>query len=543
MFSAVLALLVVGSWLPRIHGPLDLRWDGGVYYVLGTALAQGKGYRLLNEPGEIAAIQYPPLLPIVVAVHQLVLGSSDPIEVGSRLRLTFLIISVANIVSAYALFRIHLGIRYAFIGAMMLIPLVAGGDELGPEPLFMLASTLFVLAATTPWRGGGKLAGVFAVAAYALRAAGIALLAAWICDSLFRGKLRGAILRLTVAVLPIVAWHGYITLVEGSLAYRQPVYAYQRAAYQHHNVSYAHNLALKDPFSPALGSATIADLIQRFVSNAVLMPASVGEVVSAPRRSWDALLARTARILRLGGPAVERAKTSVLIIFGMLVIIGVVYQAVRRQFLVPAYFAAYAFVVSNTAWPINLPRYWSPLAPVLMLSSLHVVEAFHRRWRRSSYLFALLAILLVGINVLGVINTYRYSREKVEYRGRDGRPVTYRLFFYTGRFRAFDAGVDWLMQHSRSNDVVATSMPHWVYLRTGLRAVMPPADGDSIRTLALLDAVPVTYVIVGGSTAIRWAHELAFPAVRNTPEAWAPVYSAPGENVVIYRRRSEPAPR
>ena len=40
------------------------------YYVLGTALAEGKGYRLLNEPGDIEANQYPPLLALVIAFHQ-----------------------------------------------------------------------------------------------------------------------------------------------------------------------------------------------------------------------------------------------------------------------------------------------------------------------------------------------------------------------------------------------------------------------------------------------------------------------------------------
>src|SRR5438132_8726577 len=70
--ALLLSALVVATWLPRMHGPIDLRWDGSVYYVLGTALAEGKGYRLLNEPGEIEAVQYPPLLPAIIAAHQLV---------------------------------------------------------------------------------------------------------------------------------------------------------------------------------------------------------------------------------------------------------------------------------------------------------------------------------------------------------------------------------------------------------------------------------------------------------------------------------------
>ena len=68
--GAALLLIWLAVSIPRLNGPIDLRWDAGTYYVLGTALAEGKGYRLLNEPGEIEAVQYPPLLPLIVAAHQ-----------------------------------------------------------------------------------------------------------------------------------------------------------------------------------------------------------------------------------------------------------------------------------------------------------------------------------------------------------------------------------------------------------------------------------------------------------------------------------------
>src|ERR1700757_562277 len=83
-----LFVLVIVSWLPRLSGPIDLRWDSGVYYILGTSLAEGKGYRLLNEPGDIEANQYPPLFPAIIAAHQRILGTSDPIIVGHWLRLS-----------------------------------------------------------------------------------------------------------------------------------------------------------------------------------------------------------------------------------------------------------------------------------------------------------------------------------------------------------------------------------------------------------------------------------------------------------------------
>src|SRR5262249_35903931 len=102
---ALLVCLVVLLWAPRLTGPIDLRYDGGVYYILGTALAEGKGYRLLSEPGEIEAIQYPPLLPLFVAAHQWVLGTSDSVVLGQALRISFFALALAYAVAAYVMAR------------------------------------------------------------------------------------------------------------------------------------------------------------------------------------------------------------------------------------------------------------------------------------------------------------------------------------------------------------------------------------------------------------------------------------------------------
>ena len=60
--AVVLGVAIV-LWLPRLSGPIDLRYDAGVYYLLGTSLAAGHGYRIPSEPGSPQALQYPPLLP------------------------------------------------------------------------------------------------------------------------------------------------------------------------------------------------------------------------------------------------------------------------------------------------------------------------------------------------------------------------------------------------------------------------------------------------------------------------------------------------
>src|SRR2546430_5363587 len=76
-------------WLPGLTGSKDLRWDGGLYYLLGTSLAEGHGYRISSEPGSPEAVQYPPLLPAVVALHQWVLGTANPDVVAPWLRKSY----------------------------------------------------------------------------------------------------------------------------------------------------------------------------------------------------------------------------------------------------------------------------------------------------------------------------------------------------------------------------------------------------------------------------------------------------------------------
>src|SRR5512140_74068 len=93
--EAFVVALVFILWVPRLSGPIDLRWDAGVYYLLGTSLAEGHGYRIPSEPGSPEAVQYPPLLPALVAVHQWALGTTDANAVASWLRKSYAALFVA----------------------------------------------------------------------------------------------------------------------------------------------------------------------------------------------------------------------------------------------------------------------------------------------------------------------------------------------------------------------------------------------------------------------------------------------------------------
>ena len=106
--EAVVVAIAFLLWAPRLTGPIDLRWDAGVYYVLGTSLATGHGYRILSEPGSPEALQYPPLLPAIVAVHEWALGTTNPDVVAPWLRKLYFVIFVAYALAVLALARRHL---------------------------------------------------------------------------------------------------------------------------------------------------------------------------------------------------------------------------------------------------------------------------------------------------------------------------------------------------------------------------------------------------------------------------------------------------
>jgi len=271
LLPAVLIGISLVWSIPQGVGPIDLRSDGAIYYILGTSLAQGQGYRLLNEPGDIRAVQYPPLLPLIVAVHQKALGTTDFVVVGRWLRAFYLCVLVALMAAVYRLARHFLPPYRAFLAGIICalalhIWYLAG--VLYTEIPLALITVVFILCARRAERRVFWLAtAALGVAAYLLRTAGIALLIAWVVEALIRrsasGKrdgqaslgprLREAAARSVAALLPLIAWQAYIASVASSPEYRHPAYQYQRAAYQYSNVTYPENISLVSPFRPEIG--------------------------------------------------------------------------------------------------------------------------------------------------------------------------------------------------------------------------------------------------------------------------------------------------
>ena len=540
LFIVIILVAVAAiSWSRRLTGPIDLRYDASTYYNLGTSLAEGKGYRLLNEPGEIEATQYPPLLPIIVAAHQRILGTHDVIVVGHWLRITFFLVYIACALAVYFLLKKHLPILYAFLGALVTVLSLYTylmSNQLAPEILFGLTTTLFFLVdGPVNRRFYGIPAFVLGTASYALRTVGVALFAAWIAEALLNRRVRQAMLRISLSLIPIVCWQGYIHRVESSRDYKNPAYEYQRADYLFYNVSYTRNIfGLKDSFSPELGRAKLQDFVDRVLGNLKRIPASIGEAFTVEKKCWLVPFSRshplvTGFVLNL-----------TLIVLGVIILGGLGLQLARRQWAIPLYVLLSVAAICLTPWPIQLVRYLTPLCPFFALAfftSLLFLKALSGKASSMAVTTVTSFLIASGISLLlfhQLVVFYRFTRyvDTIVYDLPDGREVRLRVFGYFPVERALNASLSWLMKRAQPNEIVATYAPQWVYLRTGLKAVMPPFELNPERAQKLLDSVPVTYLIFEDSFTKRYVSLVT----QAYPDIWREIYSDQHGSFKVYER-------
>ena len=538
--AALIVLLAAALWVPRLQGPLDLRYDAGVYYILGRSLAEGHGYRLLNEPGTIEAIQYPPVLPALAALHQIALGSGDPTVVGHALRITMALLFLGYALASFALARRYLPPGFAFAAALLAIlnaQVIFLSDYFAADLPYTAVSLFFFVAP------GGFAAGTLAVLALGLRTAGVALLAAWAAQSLVHRRWRAAVARGAVGAVAVASWQVYVHHVKSGAEFARPAYSYQRAAYQFYNVGYIENMSYVDPFRPELGRAGRQDLMDRLGTNLRVIPRALGEAATL-QRGW--LVGEVARV-RERFPALSPPDWTISATVGVLstmVIAGLVLLARAGHGLPVLYVAGSALLIVVTPWPAQFSRYLVPLAPILALAFVSGPAAAARRaraskatgWRVASFAgHAAIAFVLVQ-EVYTAYKLFTKHHQPAVMTDASGRTHQYRLFFYDLPWRLHDDGLDWLARREPDQAIIATSTPHLAYLRTGMRAVMPPYEADSAKAAELLAGVPVTYLVVDQLSFLDVSRRYAAPVARAAAAEWSLVYATSDSGPRIYRR-------
>jgi hypothetical protein len=231
------------------------------------------------------------------------------------------------------------------------------------------------------------------------------------------------------------------------------------------------------------------------------------------------------------------------------VVCGLLLLGLQGEVLLVLYAVGSLFIIAVTPWPIQFVRYLVPLTPFLTLAVVMVLAA-SARWARARGALRWRALHLALVGVVAVIGAqqlvtlYRsmskYPSPAV-FTDRAGRAHEYRLFFYDRSWRLHDDGLDWLARQARPGEIIATSTPQWAYLRTGLPAVMPPYEADARRAAALLDQVPVTYLIVDQLSFLDVGRRYTIPAIQDAPDRWRLIYAKNDSGPKIYRRVGDSA--
>jgi hypothetical protein len=481
-------------------------------------------------------------------VHQRVAGTSDPAIVGHWLRITYAILFLTYVIAVYFLAGRFLPPGFAFLTALITLLHVQSSwmsDLLFAEIPFALLTVLFLLTSRSARSG---MAGVLATAGYLLRSVGIAALVAWVAESFLRRNSRQLISRAAVSLVPVLGWQLYIGHVQASPEYAHPTYAYQRAPYQYYNVSYLENIRYVDPFVPELGTVSTGAMAARMAGALVRMPASLGESVSS-RAEWSESQIERLNAEVLSTPIPVWIVQVPLVLLGVLSLIGLVLLTQKGELLIPLYVLGSIALVGLTPWPGQFERYLAPLTPILALALLVTLLAF-RQWlsaqstRARGLGMGIMVTLLVGVlgqEAFAIYKVYTKQHRDVEYLDARGVQHTQRLFFYTQAWRTHDAALDWLRRMAGPEDVIATSTPHWAYLKTGSRAVLPPFEADVRAARRLLEEVPVTYLVVDSLEFLDVSRRYAAPVARAYPREWNLIYSSEDSTSRIYRRADAPA--
>jgi len=535
--AIAITLLVLSLWIVRLNGPIDLRYDAGVYYTLGTSLARGEGYRIISEPGAPAGVQYPPGLPAFVAVHELLLRSADPTVVAPWLRRSYAVMFLLFALASLALARSHVPPGFALLAVVLCLlqvntPMLS--DMLFSELPFSLVSVGLALALETErlksHPRAREIAGfVLASAGFLLRTAGIALLVAWVVEALARKQFRLAAIRVVLAALPFALWQAHVMHVRASDEYRHPAYEYQRAPYQFYNVTYGENLALADPFAPERGRADAAVIFARAKANLSKLPLALGEVVSESTAFWisgvDALVSQ----IGINARWAEVTVLAPLVVLAALMIYGMATLARRRAWLMVVFSVTSIGLACATPWPEQLPRYLAPLGPFLaiatvvgMVRTIDALRGTNGRWNRHAgrILLGILIGLTLTEQAFATASCFRYRYRSPVIGGGKRTWSSPHFFYYDNAWADLNRAADWIAKNSPPDGIVATNSPHLVYLRTGRRAVFPPMEPDAARARQLLEDVPVSFVIVDDLDFLDIARRYALPAVSGEAANW-----------------------
>lgn len=451
-----IAVLAGLYWAVAALGP-DSRgfWqDDGIYLTTARSLAQGTGYRHIENPGEPWQTKYPILFPALLAAASSV--SPDP-------RVAFLpgaLAAAVFVMAAAAYARRVLSIPLPLVAAAAV--LAAASPSLVSLVRFVLSdlpySGLAVLAllcidhrskiAPTPgsrcaWLAVGSL---LVVGAILTRGYGLTLATAVLVTLLARRRLRDALLSAAVIVAgaaPWWIWQGWASKRNGALA--EKLLLRQDLAHGH--------------WLPGGAAQTLRIVWQNLVRTAFGIA------------RFELALPRG---LLLGDPTNSRGVFwpghAIAYLLLALIVVGFLASARERVRTVHVYALAYGALM--LAWPFEPYRFlaaWTPFLVIFLLLGIARTTALVAKGREpgASAPWAAAAVVLAALFVAEDARVLASTSGGFHVAGRD-----------TAVLAEDAATAAFVRSGTKPSDVIASALPARLYLQTGRRGVCLWHDND-----------------------------------------------------------------
>lgn len=473
--------------------------DNAAYYALARALATGRGYVDLIAPGTPGETVYPPGYPLLLVPFYWLFGGSM-----TALKLESLVAGLAVLWAVWMLARRDPGVPgWAAAGAVWLTGLAPVFltythwvlSDMSFTAVAMITLVLFQRA-TQPgekhrgdsWSGwwlAGCLAALFA---FAVRTAGVALLAAPIAWALLRRQWRRAGAGVAVAAVGAVPWLVWT-------ARRPPSTG-----------GYFEQATASNRLDPGSAPLQLADLVERGWDNLVHYA-----TLDFPQLFWPS------------APVPVAVRAFGLAIGGALLAYGA-WRLVRSRGLTVWGLYALATAAILLAWPWTGDRFFLTLAPLVWIVLLTGLDGAARLVAGGPRPAAALSAVLAAVLLLGALRTipaqWRLTRAWLDGREFAGYDPFWQDYFQASRW----------IGDTAPDAVIAARKPTFAWYFSGRPTVVYPFHRDPERTWRFLRETGVTHIVLDPLT-----RDFLAPALAPHIDRLEIVHAAPHRIVLVLR--------
>jgi hypothetical protein len=230
-----------------------------------------------------------------------------------------------------------------------------------------------------------------------------------------------------------------------------------------------------------------------------------------------------------------------------VILTGAIVLLRRRECFIGCYVLFTLLLACFAPWQ-QISRYAVPIAPLLLVALLQCLMTARNYLRRSGrWLFLFRGATYAAVVFVFTVQagTYYLVQSRLSgpesWRNSQGALITFPQWLFTDQDIELADATNWIKAHARATDIVAAAMPQWVYLKTGLKSVMPPFVQNPGTAKRLLDSVPVRYLIIENKSRMgNSARDHMLPMLAAFPEEWRMLYLSEERSVRVFERVSRP---